>query len=140
MFPYPRAPYIPVHGNGQDTEKGPQERHAQQGVDCIVQRGLRRAFLIQVSHISKHNHEVFQGFGQTGDGVEGCQAADEAVHWRVEVSVPYDSYHNKEVLCKAHRSDGEEDGVGNHHLRTVRLVQYRAVHCWSRQWLSRIKC
>lgn len=112
---------VPVHSDGQETEDGADERHTQQGVDHIVQLGLGGTRPLQLSHISKHNHQVLPGLGEAGDGVEGRQAADEAVHGRVEVPVPYDGDNNQEVLGQARQSNGEEEGEGDFDVRAVGL-------------------
>lgn len=124
----PSPTYIPVHSNSQETENGAHKRHTQQGVHQIVQLHLGGTFLLQLSHVGKHNHQVLPGFGEAGDGVEGRQAADEAVHGRVEVPVPYDGHHNQQVLGQARYADGEEEREGHLQLGAVRLVHWGSVH------------
>lgn len=111
--------YIPIRSDGQETEDGAYKRHTQQGVHHIVQLQLGGTRLPQVAHISKHDHQVLPGFGDAGDGVEGRQAADEAVHGRVKVPVPHNGHHDQKVLSQAHHADGEEEGDGDLHLGAV---------------------
>lgn len=92
---------LPVHSNSQETGDGTNEGHAQQRVDNIVQLGLGRTRLLQCATVSEGDHQRLEGFGEAGDGVECCQAADEAVHGRVKVTVPDDRHHHQEVLSQA---------------------------------------
>lgn len=115
--------FIPVGCDGQETEDGAYKRHTQQGVHHVVQLQLGGTRLPQVAHVSKHDHQVLPGLGDACDGVEGRQAADEAVHGRVEVPVPHDGHHDQQVLSQAHHAHGEEEGDGDLHLGAVGLVQ-----------------
>ena len=121
---YPRSsnPYVPVQRDGQEAEHGAHKRHAQQGVDHVVHLPLRGALLVEVSSIHKHQHHVLYRLGEAGDGVEGRQAADEAVHGRVEVTVVHDGHHHQQVLHQTHHPHGEEEGHGQTDLLAVGLI------------------
>lgn len=114
--------YVPVHGNGQETEDGTHKGHTQQGVYDVVQPRLRDAALLQVAHVGEGEHEVLEGFGGAGDGVEGGEAADEAVHGHVQVPVAQDGHHDQQVLRQAHGADGEEDRERDNNLGAVCLI------------------
>lgn len=119
----------PVHSNRQEAEDGAQKAHAQQGVHHVIQLQLQVAHLPQVAHVCKRDHHVLPRLGDAGDGVEGRQAADEAVHGRVKVPVPQNGHHDQQVLSQAHKTDGEEDVDGNVHLGAVGSVSAASVHC-----------
>lgn len=114
--------YVPVHGNGQETEDGTHKGHTQQGVYDVVQPHLGDAALLQVAHVGEGEHEVLEGFGGAGDGVEGGEAADEAVHGHVQVPVAQDGHHDQQVLRQAHGADGEEDRERDDNLGAVCLI------------------
>lgn len=120
--------YVPVHCNSQETENRAHKRHAQQRVYHIVKPFLHWTFLLQLPHVRKDDHQVLPGLGEAGDGIEGRQAADEAVHRRVQVPVPHDGHNNQQVLNQAHHTDGEEDREGDLHIGAVWLVHV------SRRW------
>ena len=128
LYANPSIIYIPIHSNSQETENGAHKRHAQQGVHHIIQLLLWGSFLLQLSYVSKQNHQGLAAFGEAGDGVEGCQAADEAVHGRVEVPVPNDGHHNQQVLGQAHCANDEKDWDRDLNLRAVRLVRCCSIH------------
>lgn len=120
--------YEPVNSNRREAEDGAQKGHAQQGVHHLIQLQLKVAHLPQVPQVWKHNHHVLPRLGDAGDGVEGRQAADEAVHGWVKVPVPDNGHYDQQVLRQAHQTDGEEDVDGNIHLWAVWSVHRRSIH------------
>lgn len=72
-----------------------------------------------MASIFKNQHDVLPGFGEAGDGVKSRQAADEAVHGRVQVFIANHCHHNQKVFTQAYNTNEEEDLDGNLNLTAV---------------------
>lgn len=72
-----------------------------------------------MASVFKNQHDVLPCFGEAGDGVKSCQAADETVHGRVQVFIANHCNHNQKIFTQAHNTNDEEDLNGNLNLMAV---------------------
>lgn len=110
---------VAVHCNCKETKDGALKRHAEQSVHHTVYPELWSSLRVQMTSVFKNQHNILPGLREAGDGVKSCQAADKAVHGRVQVFIPNYGHHNQKVFTQTHNTNDEKDLDGNLHLVAV---------------------